>query len=48
MSHKTTMRPLMRPHELGSTNETQCIIKLRNEQPIFDVRCRAENTLSAR
>lgn len=38
MSHKTMMRPLMRPHELGSLNETQCIIKLRNQQPIFGVR----------
>ena len=38
MSHKTTMRPLMRPDELGAMNETRCIIKLRNEQPIFGVR----------
>ncbi|MCQ4633447.1 type IV secretory system conjugative DNA transfer family protein [Shinella sp. CPCC 100929] len=38
MSHKTTMRPLMRPDELGAMNETRCIIKLRNQQPIFGVR----------
>jgi type IV secretion system protein VirD4 len=39
MSHKTTMRPLMRPDELGAMNETRsCIIKLRNQQPIFAVR----------
>lgn len=38
MSHKTTMRPLMRPDELGSMNENRCIIKLRNQQPIFGVR----------
>jgi type IV secretory pathway TraG/TraD family ATPase VirD4 len=35
MSHKTAMRPLMRPDELGSMNETRCIIKLRNQQPIL-------------
>jgi len=38
MSHKTTMRPLMRPDELGAMNETRCVIKLRNQQPIFGVR----------
>nr|MDX8331887.1 type IV secretory system conjugative DNA transfer family protein [Agrobacterium rosae] len=38
MSHRTTMRPLMRPDELGSMDETRCIIKLRNQQPIFGVR----------
>ncbi|RWX74889.1 hypothetical protein EPK99_23680 [Neorhizobium lilium] len=38
MSHKTTMRPLMRPDELGAMNETRCIIKLRNQQPIFGLR----------
>lgn len=38
MSHKTTMRPLMRPDELGAMNENRCIIKLRNQQPIFGVR----------
>ncbi len=38
MSHKTTTRPLMRPDELGAMNETRCIIKLRNQQPIFGVR----------
>jgi type IV secretory pathway TraG/TraD family ATPase VirD4 len=38
MSHKTAMRPLMRPDELGSMNETRCIIKLRNQQPILGVR----------
>ncbi|MCW5712095.1 type IV secretory system conjugative DNA transfer family protein [Shinella sp.] len=38
MSHKTTMRPLMRPDELGAMSETRCIIKLRNQQPIFGVR----------
>ena len=38
MSHKTTMRPLMRPDELGAMNETRCIIKLRNQQPIFGIR----------
>ncbi len=38
MSHKTTMRPLMRPDELGAMNEARCIIKLRNQQPIFGVR----------
>jgi type IV secretory pathway TraG/TraD family ATPase VirD4 len=38
MSQKTTMRPLMRPDELGAMNETRCIIKLRNQQPIFGVR----------
>lgn len=38
MSHKTAMRPLMRPDELGSMNETRCIIKIRNQQPIFGVR----------
>lgn len=38
MSHKTTMRPLMRPDELGAMNETRCIIKLRNQQPILGVR----------
>jgi hypothetical protein len=37
-SHRTTMRPLMRPDELGSMDETRCIIKLRNQQPIFGVR----------
>jgi len=37
-SHKTTMRPLMRPDELGAMNETRCIIKLRNQQPIFGIR----------
>ncbi|MCW5712413.1 MAG: type IV secretory system conjugative DNA transfer family protein [Shinella sp.] len=38
MSHKTTMRPLMRPDELGAMNETRCIIKLRNQHPIFGLR----------
>lgn len=38
MSHKTTMRPLMRPDELGAMNETRCIVKLRNQQPIFGLR----------
>jgi len=38
MSHKTAMRPLMRPDELGAMNETRCVIKLRNQQPIFGVR----------
>jgi type IV secretory pathway TraG/TraD family ATPase VirD4 len=38
MSHKTAMRPLMRPDELGSMDETRCIIKLRNQQPIFGLR----------
>lgn len=38
MSHKTTMRPLMRPDELGAMNETRCIIKLRNQQPIYGLR----------
>ncbi|MCA1371041.1 type IV secretory system conjugative DNA transfer family protein [Bradyrhizobium sp. BRP14] len=38
ISHKTAMRPLMRPDELGAMNETRCIIKLRNQQPIFGVR----------
>ncbi|VVT35202.1 type IV secretory system conjugative DNA transfer family protein [Hoeflea sp. EC-HK425] len=38
MSHKTTMRPLMRPDELGAMNESRCIIKLRNQQPIFGIR----------
>lgn len=38
MSHKTAMRPLMRPDELGAMNETRCIIKLRNQQPIFGLR----------
>ena len=38
ISHKTTMRPLMRPDELGAMNETRCVIKLRNQQPIFGVR----------
>lgn len=38
MSHKTTMRPLMRPDELGAMDETRCIIKLRNQQPIFGIR----------
>jgi hypothetical protein len=37
-SHRTAMRPLMRPDELGSMDETRCIIKLRNQQPIFGVR----------
>ncbi len=38
MSHKTAMRPLMRPDELGAMNETRCIIKIRNQQPIFGIR----------
>ncbi|WLR95378.1 type IV secretory system conjugative DNA transfer family protein [Shinella zoogloeoides] len=38
MSHKSAMRPLMRPDELGTMNETRCIIKIRNQQPIFGVR----------
>ncbi|WP_160011083.1 type IV secretory system conjugative DNA transfer family protein [Rhizobium sp. 18055] len=38
MSHRTAMRPLMRPDELGSMDETRCIIKLRNQQPILGVR----------
>lgn len=38
MSQKTAMRPLMRPDELGSMDETRCIIKLRNQQPIFGLR----------
>jgi type IV secretion system protein VirD4 len=38
MSHRTAMRPLMRPDELGAMNETRCIIKLRNQQPIFGLR----------
>ncbi|MQW01949.1 TraM recognition domain-containing protein [Sinorhizobium medicae] len=38
ISHKTAMRPLMRPDELGAMNETRCIIKLRNQQPIFGIR----------
>jgi type IV secretion system protein VirD4 len=35
---KHVMRPLMRPDEVGSMNETHCIIKLRNQQPILGVR----------
>lgn len=38
VSVKSTMRPLMRPDELGSMSESRCIIKLRNQQPIFGVR----------
>lgn len=38
ISHRTAMRPLMRPDELGAMNETRCIIKLRNQQPIFGLR----------
>jgi type IV secretory pathway TraG/TraD family ATPase VirD4 len=38
MSHRTAMRPLMRPDELGAMNETRCIIKLRNQQPILGLR----------
>lgn len=38
MSHRTAMRPLMRPDELGAMDETRCIIKLRNQQPIFGLR----------
>jgi type IV secretion system protein VirD4 len=38
MSHRTAMRPLMRPDELGAMNETRCIIKLRNQQPIYGLR----------
>ena len=37
-SYKTTMRPLMRPDELGSMDESRCVIKLRNQQPIFGIR----------
>ena len=35
---KHVMRPLMRPDEVGSMNETLCIIKLRNQQPILGIR----------
>jgi len=38
MSHRSAMRPLMRPDELGAMNEARCIIKIRNQQPIFGVR----------
>ncbi len=38
ISHKTAMSPLMRPDELGAMHETRCIIKLRNQQPIFGLR----------
>lgn len=38
ISHKTVMRPLMRPDELGSMDEMRCIIKLRNQRPIFGIR----------
>lgn len=37
-SQKTTLRPLMRPDELGSMSEMRCVIKLRNQQPIFGLR----------
>lgn len=37
-SHRSAMRPLMRPDELGAMDETRCIIKIRNQQPIFGVR----------
>jgi hypothetical protein len=35
---KHVMRPLMRPDEVGSMNETHCIIKLRNLQAILGTR----------
>ena len=35
---KHVMRPLMRPDQVGSMNETHSIIKLRNQQPILGVR----------
>jgi hypothetical protein len=37
-SHRSAMRPLMRPDELGAMDEMRCIIKIRNQQPIFGVR----------
>lgn len=38
MSHRSAMRPLMRPDELGAMDESRCIIKIRNQQPIFGLR----------
>ncbi len=35
VSHRTSMRPLMRPDEVGAMNENRCIIKLRNQRPIL-------------
>jgi type IV secretion system protein VirD4 len=35
---KHVMRPLMRPDEIGSMDETRCIIKIRNQQPILGLR----------
>jgi type IV secretion system protein VirD4 len=35
---KHVMRPLMRPDEIGSMDETRCIIKIRNQQPILGSR----------
>lgn len=37
-SYKTVMRPLMRPDELGSMDESRCVVKLRNQQPILGIR----------
>lgn len=47
---KHVMRPLMRPDEIGSMDETRCIIKIRNQQPILGVRnfYYADKELSAR
>ncbi len=35
---KHVMRPLMRPDEIGSMDETRCIVKIRNQQPILGLR----------
>ena len=35
---KHVMRPLMRPDEIGSMDETRCIVKIRNQQPILSLR----------
>jgi type IV secretion system protein VirD4 len=35
---KHVMRPLMRPDEIGSMDETRCIIKIRNQRPILGLR----------
>ncbi len=47
---KHVMRPLMRPDEIGSMDETRCIIKIRNQQPILGLRnfYYADKELSAR
>jgi type IV secretion system protein VirD4 len=38
LQSKHVMRPLMRPDEIGSMDETRCIIKIRNQQPILGLR----------